>query len=57
MSYDDFLDCGILLSVQSRICPVCGFDNNFFKDQDIPGDETYLFDFGDDFIPENYPGY
>ncbi|NOX35828.1 MAG: hypothetical protein GXP56_19220 [Deltaproteobacteria bacterium] len=57
MSDEFCMDCGSLLAPYTRICPVCGFDNAFDQQQEIPIDETFLNDLPDDFIPENYPGY
>ena len=57
MSQDFCMGCGVLLSIHSKICPVCGFDNSFDQYQDIPLDEEFLIDDIDDFVPENYPGY
>jgi len=51
------MDCGSLLTPNTTICPVCGFDNSFDQDQEIPIDGALLNDIIDDFIPENYPGY
>lgn len=42
---DDFcLDCGILLSSSSWICPVCGFDNTMGKLYDIPVDGKFFIE-------------
>jgi len=57
MSDDFCMDCGTLLEPHTRICPVCGFDNSFDQEQEIPIDGALLNDIIDDFIPENYPGY
>jgi len=56
--FNDFcMDCGSLLTPNTTICPVCGFDNSFDQDQDIVIDEELLNIYTDDFIPDNYPGY
>ena len=52
MSYDYCLDCGVLLSPNGYDCPVCGYDNRFGQDADIPIDDAFLNDFNDTFTPD-----
>lgn len=55
MSNDFCMDCGMLLSPNSSICSVCGFDNKEENDPDL------FFDAGmyaeERYIPENHPGF
>ena len=55
MSKDCCMDCGMLLSPNTNVCSVCGFDN---KEEDDP---NLFFDAvpysSEDFVPENYPGF
>lgn len=54
------MDCGMLLSPNTSVCAVCGFDNNKKNDDDysdIPFDINQLIYLNEKFIPENYPGY
>jgi uncharacterized Zn finger protein (UPF0148 family) len=58
MSQDFCKDCGVLLSPNTSICPVCGFDNNYEQDRYIPADEEWWMpEYYDDTVPDNYPGY
>lgn len=57
MSKDFCLDCGMLLSPNTSLCAVCGFDNNYDYYPDIALDVDQLIDTNDDFVPENYPGF
>ncbi len=48
-------DCGMMLSPNTHVCPVCGYDNSSNERFD---DEFYVnryLDFGDKFIPDHYP--
>ena len=51
-------DCGMMLSPDTSLCPVCGFDNRY----DARADADYNADLGmqlyggDECAPENYPG-
>lgn len=54
MSKDFCLDCGMLLSPNTSICYVCGFDNAIDDDFDIPQVPVDLLE--DDkysFLPDN----
>ena len=53
MSHDFCMDCGALLFVRSKICPVCGFDNYFDPYQDTPLDGEWSNDSMDYTVPEN----
>ncbi len=44
MSKDFCEDCGVLLSRNSWICPVCGFDNTFDQYYDIPVDGEFFIE-------------
>ncbi|WP_022664153.1 hypothetical protein [Desulfospira joergensenii] len=57
MSKDFCMDCGMLLSPDTNICSVCGFDNNDDDHPDISLDIPHLIDSNDGFVPENYPGF
>ena len=52
----DCKDCGMLLSPNTSICAVCGFDNNHDDYSDIALDMEHLIMKNNDFAPENYPG-
>jgi len=59
MSKDFCTDCGVLLSPHTRICSVCGFDNNYddYDELDHIFDDDPSAVFNDEFVPENYPGF
>ncbi|GEM_PF-565768 len=60
MSKDLCLDCGMLLSPRSRICSVCGFDNDAWDNPETAlrtNDPDSFMDFGEEAAPENYPGF
>ena len=57
MSKDFCMDCGMLLSPHTRICSVCGYNNDYDHFSDIALDIDQLIDPSDDLIPENYPGF
>ncbi len=44
ISDDSCLDCGVLLSSSSLICPVCGFDNTMDQLYDIPVDGKFFME-------------
>lgn len=52
MTYDFCLGCGVLLPQHVYDCPICGFDNSFGENQDIPIDDTFLNDLSDEFNPD-----
>ncbi|SDU20708.1 MULTISPECIES: hypothetical protein [Desulfobacula] len=57
MSNDFCMDCGMLLSPYTRICSVCGYDNNYNDFSDIELDMDKLINVNDDFVPEHYPEF
>ena len=57
MPKDFCMDCGMLLSPHTIFCSACGYDNNYDDFPDIASDVDQWVDLGDEFIPENYPGY
>ncbi len=57
VSKDFCMDCGMLLSSHTSICPVCGFDNNYDDFSDIELDLDQLAEMNDEIMPENYPGF
>ena len=50
------MDCGMLLSPRSRVCQVCGFDNNYDARDLHPGEDSFTVSY-DEVTPENYPGF
>ena len=51
------VDCGMILSADTKICTVCGFDNQNNQELELPT----IGDFGtkhyEESAPENYPGF
>lgn len=54
MSNDFCLDCGILLSPHTRICAVCGFDNNH---DELPENSHWPGAMTEDSEPDHYTDY
>lgn len=50
------MDCGMILPADTKVCTVCGFDNENKELKDIPHFE-YSADYLEDIAPENYPGF
>lgn len=44
MSYDFCLGCGVLLAPNVYDCPVCGFDNDFCKSEELFIDDDLLYE-------------
>ena len=60
MSKELCLDCGMLLSPRSRVCSVCGFDNDACDNPEKgfkSNDPDSWMDFHDETVPESYPGF
>ena len=60
MSKDLCLDCGMLLSPGSRLCSVCGFDNEAWENPETnigSKDPDYWMVFREEVVPESYPGF
>ena len=51
------VDCGMILPADTKICTVCGFDNNETQDLDLPTVGESLTEKYEDVAPENYPGF
>ncbi len=53
MTCDFCLGCGVLLPQDVYDCPICGFDNSFNGNQEIPVDDGFLNDLWDSFNPDD----
>ncbi len=57
MSKGICLDCGMILPADTKICAVCGFDNQDRQVLELPtiGDNSQ--EYYEEAAPENYPGF
>ncbi len=53
MTYDFCLSCGVLLTAQVVLCPVCGFSNSFDEQGEIILDDPFIAAFDDEFFQDN----
>ena len=57
MSKGICLDCGMILPADTKICAVCGFDNQDRQVLELPTIGGNSQEYYEEAAPENYPGF
>lgn len=50
-------DCGMILPADTKICTVCGFDNQNNQALELPTIGDFATNQYEEAAPENYPGF
>lgn len=48
------MDCGMILPADTKICTVCGFDNEDVTETNLVDNSAEYYE---EVAPENYPGF
>ena len=56
MSKGICMDCGMILPADTKICTVCGFDNEDAQQQETSFRDNSA-EYYEEVAPENYPGF